>query len=113
MAATITTEARTWLTPAEVAARHDVNPITVRDWITDGIGVPAANPVGGAKSRVYLRAVRFGGRYRIEPADLAAFVARITTACAPADAAATAADDTPAAMKRRADASAKRLAGRL
>lgn len=57
----------TYLTTDEIASRLRYARATVVGWINDGILTPSG--------RIYLRALKVGGEWRIEPKDLAKFIA--------------------------------------
>ena len=58
------------LTPREVATRFRCSPRKVLGWIRQGVEDP-----GDPGRRIYLRAERVGGAWRIGRADLVRFVA--------------------------------------
>ena len=95
------------LTPADVAAIHGVHRKCVREWITVGIRLPDG-------TRVRLKANRVASRWRIEPADLEAFLARCTAgALPPAEGVETAGCPVPGKdVRRRLAAADARLKAR-
>ena len=66
----VLTAARHALTLAEAAEAVGVNPSTVSKWTLHGVG------------GVRLRSLKVGGRRRVTPGDLAAFVAALNGAAA-------------------------------
>ncbi len=59
-----------WLAPADVAARLGVGHLVVLGWITQGLSIDVG--------RRRLPAKKVGGRWKIDPAQVAAFVDAMT-----------------------------------
>lgn len=60
------------LTPDQIGEQLRVSPITVRDWIT--VGITVTDEHTNQRKRISLKARKVGGRWKVRPADLEAFV---------------------------------------
>jgi hypothetical protein len=102
-----------WLTTDGLAEQVGASVIVVTNWIVNGIRT--------GKDRIRLDAVKVGGRWRIDPTKVAAFIGATTAAALPAGVVAAAGtqptprEATAADLKRRAEEARARMiaAGRL
>lgn len=84
-----------WLTPDQVAAQVGASAVVVNAWIVTGIKTEAG--------RLRLRAVKIGGRWKIDPAAVAEFVSAVTAASLPPSATAPAGAPAPPKPETEAD----------
>lgn len=90
-----------WITPEEVAEKIGVSYLTALGWVTRGIRID--------RQRVRLKAVKLGGRWKVDPAAVGPFVQRMTAAALGEGPDLAPPPESPTARRRRVAASLARL----